>query len=399
MPQHSLNIYQKPKAGNTCLKRLPIYNYSHTIKAQGWFDSAQGNVRLRTKYQALMFLEQFIGNRVSIIVDNPVEPIWEGLINRMTFNAGDTTYTISLDEMMNRVVVQYVANVAGTDTSTVTTTADSTASEAIYGIKRGQIEFGYSRNSASTAMNTLRDSLIANRAYPKSSLAEGGNGFTVHLELIGFCHTLEWDNYVSGATSAAVAISTFMTGTLLPGLANGATFFDNTDFKAIATNTVTFPQTQNQGGTYWDLLQQMAEVGDASGNGYIVGIEPSCFNRRDANGVPKRRFYYRAIDKTITYTVRMSKGLRVCNVYGKPIAPWRVIPDNGARIADWLPGYDLPGDDPRFFYVYEVDYDGDTQAIRLNSEDDTTLQGVFDLKSAYKRYGKKFGARIRYNQT
>lgn len=40
IPNHSLNIYQKPKLGTSFVKRLLIYNYRHSINAIGGFDSA-----------------------------------------------------------------------------------------------------------------------------------------------------------------------------------------------------------------------------------------------------------------------------------------------------------------------------------------------------------------------
>lgn len=402
VPRHDLHIYQRPKLDTTSasipkrvskfIRKLPILNYQHRISCMGGFDTAAGDVVLHSISEALIFMEAHLACAIKIIVDNPAEPCWEGFINRMSFSIGGGTYSLSLDEMGNRITVTY------TEQSTVTVTvigttvnANSTASQALYGIKQDNMEFGYVRTATSTAMAALRDTLIANRAFPKASLRPGNGKFTIHMELLGFYHTLRWESYNSGATTSVIAISTMITGTLLPALANGKTFFDNTDFKDIATNAITYPAQQRAGGTFWDILQQMAEIGDGA-NGFVVGITPTRFDTRE------RRLYYKQINTAIEYTLNMSKGLYFQTVYRKRVPPWKVKPDRGARVEDWLVGYGLPGDDPRQCYIYDVSYDANNQRCTFNSQDDTTLEGVFESKRAFKRHGKKLGAAIRYSE-
>jgi hypothetical protein len=71
IPLHAVHIYQKPKVGNGFLRRLQAFNYQHSINAIGGFDTASCDVALRSVDEAQQFLDQYIGNRVAIYVDNP----------------------------------------------------------------------------------------------------------------------------------------------------------------------------------------------------------------------------------------------------------------------------------------------------------------------------------------
>lgn len=383
---HALNIYQKPKQGTKFIRRYRIINYKQSISAQGWFDTAVADVMLRDVQEAQQFCLDYIANRVAVIIDDPITPAWEGFINRITANNGVKAFTISLDEMGNRITVKYTdGTTPSTPVPTPTAVAENLTSQAIYGIKQAEMEFGYVRNGAS-AMATLRDSLLVNRSYPQSSVKEG-NGFLVRIEMLGFYHTLKWETYTSAASGAAPTISTFI-NTLLTNVDNGSTFFDKTDTSQITASAITFPAQQRNGSTIWDLFQQLAEIGDAS-DGYIVGITPTNWN------TGKRRLYYRKINKVINYHVNMFERLRVRTRNRQAVQPWRVVPDNGVRIDDWQIAYNLPGDDPRFTYIYGVDYDGNSQSVTYNGQDDRRLQGIFDLGRAFQRFGRGFGARMR----
>lgn len=399
-PVHYMHIHQRPKLDTTSssipkrlsnyLRSYRAYNYRHRISCMGWFDTASCDVLVHSITEGLLFLEQFIACSVKMVIDNPAQPAWEGFINRMTFSMGKAAVTISLDEMGNRITVKYMdGTTASTPVSSTTATADSTTSQSVFGIKHGEVEFGYTRIATPTAMGTLRDTLIANRAYPATSLRVSNGQFSIHIEMLGWYHTLKWDSYSSGAAGTTTSVNTFITSTLLPSLANGKTFFDNTDFGDITSSAITFATQQRSGATFWDLFQQFAETGDGS-NGWITGITPTSYITRE------RRMYFRAINLAVEYTLNMGKGLYFQTVYGKRVPPWLVLPDRGVRIEDWLLGYGLPGDDPRFSYIYDVSYDANSQSVTFNSQDDTTLEGVFDVKRQFKRFGKTFGARIRW---
>lgn len=382
---HNLHIYQKPAIGNAFLSRLPVYNYRHTIAAIGGFDTASCDIAIRSREEGQKFLDQYLGNRVAFYVDNPVEPIWEGFINRMTFSAGGVQYTISLDEMANDVIALYTASAndpSTTQTAAATATVASTASQNIYGIKQEQIDLGVMVSGTGTTV--MRDNVLAQRAFPKTSTLPGGGGEgLLHIEFLGFFHTLAWGSYRNtgvGAVQMGALIDT-----VLGTVANGTTFFDNADLTRTVANTATIDTHHSKGETALDVLIKLAEIGSATIT-YIIGISPTDFQTNT------RRFYYQAASSEIVYTARQSDGLRIRNLYGQLVPPWTVRPDAGIRVSDMLIGWDGIGDNPTETYISTIEYDSATQKVIYHGADNLSVEGVFNIKRYNKGRGKAFGA-------
>jgi hypothetical protein len=374
-PLHTLNLYQKPKLGTAFISRMPVYNYRHSINAIGGFDTASCDIAVRSRDEGQQFLDQYLGNRIAFYVDNPVEPIWEGYINRMTFSAGGVQYTIGLDEMANRVAIQYAA--AGAVTTTETTISNDTNSQAVYGIKQSTFDAGPQLTAGTGITTAFRGTILAQRAWPKTSiLPSGGGANLLHIECLGFYHTLVWEEY-RDANNALNQINQAFTLVLLPALANGTTFFDNTDFTDIATNTSTINRNSARGETMWDRLRTLAEMGDGTSY-YVMGITTTLFS----TGL--RRMYYRAASSTVVYTARQSDGLRIRNLYGQLVDPWRVRPDAGIRVSDMLIGWNGVGDNPTETYILKIDYDANRQSCIYSGDDDLSAEGVFNLKRMNK---------------
>jgi hypothetical protein len=383
-PLHILNLYQKPKLGTAFIKRLPVYNYRHSINAIGGFDTASCDIAVRSRDEGQQFLDQYLGNRVAFIVDNPVEPIWEGYINRMTFTAGGVQYTISLDSMFNRMSVQYITLATSATTPVKTTDFDETNSQAVYGIKEGTTDWGVHATVNTTTVAQLRDTIGNQRAWPRTSLTQGQGGGLLHIEMLGFFHTLEWENY-NNASSAGVQLGNLIQTTLIATIANTTTFFDNADTTDITANTLLINTQKIRGESYWDAIQEAIAVGDASDNYWVGGVTPTLFS------TGTRRFYYRPFSPTIAYTARQSDGLRIRNLYGQLVDPWRVQPDNGIRISDMLIGWNGVGDNPTETWIKSIDYDANAQSVKWAGDDDTTVEGVFQSKIFVKNTGKTYG--------
>jgi hypothetical protein len=395
VPEHSLCIFQRPKEGSGFIKRVsPIFNYRHSITAQGWFDTASCDVAVRSQGEGQEYLDRYLGCRVFVFADNPFEPIWEGFINRISFNAGGASFSIGLDEMANRVEVKYSndsVTVNGLGTIVTTTIANSTKSQAIYGIKHDSVEFGYNRNGNAAHANTLRDTILAQRAFPQTSITKGGqNSNLVTLECLGFFHTLEWE-VLAFASATTTNFDARIKTDFLPALGNGTTFFDNADFADIAANAIATTGTVRNGQTYWDAILKIAEAGDAS-NYWITGIGPT----NPQTG--KRRLYYKQVNAATEYIARLSDGLQVRNIYGRLVPPWTVRPDRSILISDVLVGFNSAvTTDPRLTYISRIEYDANQQNVQWFGADDTTMAGAFMLKQGFRSYGKKFfgGAGLR----
>lgn len=386
---HTLNLYQKPKVGNNYLDRFRLYNYKHRIQSVGGFDSASCDIVPRSKATPEKFIDQFLGNRVAIFVDNPASPVWEGFINRLTFSVGGSALTISLDEMMNQVSVK-VMPFGGTLTTTdATATVSSLASQAVYGIKAGTLDLGFFRITGTTRAATLADTKLAQLAWPKQSVTDksGVQPGVIHLEMLGFYHTLRWEerNQISSSSATLTNMIIGATG-VLQNLQNGTTFFDNADYTAIATNTVTMPIDEYRGKTMWDTLVEIQETGDTNKNYYTIGITPTDFQ------TGKRHLYYRVANATIDYTARLRDGLRPRDLDGRVLAPWLVRPDHGIRISDWLIGGAISGDDPRETYIMNVDYDANSLKVVWAGDDQLNGEAAFQLHRNTKSFGKRFGS-------
>lgn len=375
---HTIHIYEKPALGSRFMYRYPVYNYTHTISAMGWFDTASCNIRLSDK-QAEMAIDQWIGNRVAIFVDNPVEPIWEGLVARVTPEFGNVVPTRSLDNMFNRVKVVYSSSVSNSQTAV----NDNTASQAIYGIKEGSVE-GISDAAGATRTTTLRDFYLNWQGYPQTSMQFNTGGRIVRLELIGIYHTLEWENVRDTGTTSRQP-NTIITD-LLGTIGNAATFFNNADTSQVTANAA-FTGSENtvRGETAWQMILKFTEPGDGT-NRWIAGITPTNPN------TGTRVLYYRQANDAIEYICYARDGARIRNQYGGLVNAWNVLPDRSLRVNDILVGWNGIGDDPREIYIESVNYDAESQLVAIQGADDISTDGIIQAKRFAKMLGTRFGA-------
>lgn len=384
IPIHMLHIYDKPKRSTSFLDSRQAYNYRHQISATGWFDTASCDVAM-TPIESEMALENYVGNPVKVYVDNPAEPIWEGVITTIAYDAGGVVTRRSIDPMMNRaeVVIQLSGAAAGSQTA-ITNAANVLPSQATYGIKEGSIDaYVQENNLAATGYsNAIRDTLLNINGWPQSSITQGGNR-NVHIEMKGYYHTLEWEMHwnTNNVTSTATTIIT----NLLADITNTTLWFDNADTSGIEANaTWSMNERIRIGMTKWQAFLRITEAGNSSGTYFIVGIEPT----NPTTGT--RRMYYRAANETVEYTAKAKDGLRVRNASGGLIRPWTFQPDRVLRITDLLTGWNAQGDDPRDIYLRSIQYDAERQDVRWQGSDNTTGEGIFRVKEWLQRHDNKW---------
>lgn len=373
IPIHYINVYQRPAQGSSFIKRYMSYNYQHTISNQGWFDTASCDIAIRSESEGQFILANLIGAFVRIFVDSAILPVWEGFINRVTFNAGAASYTTSLDEMANRVTVVYTG---AANAAAETAAVNNTLSQSIYGIKQDQIEFGVDP-SAGTMRTLLQQTILAQRAFPQTAVGQAqGETNIVHLEMLGIFHTLEWEKFFTGTTAATAAMGTAMQN-MITGLANGTTFFNNADVSQMSANAGTIPG-QTRGISVWERMLKIAEAGDGSSY-WVTGVLPTDYNTRT------RRVYYRVANATVNYIAYQKDGLRPRNLYGRLVPPWLVTPDQAIRVNDLLIGFgNTVQSDPRSTYIQRIQYDANSQQVQWFGADDTTAQGFFRMKRGFK---------------
>jgi hypothetical protein len=378
IPEHWVHIYQRPKQGEAFIARKQAFRYQHQKLAVGGDDTMSCELTMKST-EAQIALENWIGCRVCAYVDNPAAPIWEGIINRVYYDDGSLTVTRSLDEMFNRVEMIYDPVATG---QTIVAAQNELVSQAIYGVKHGTCEgFVRTNTAANNApfLQAVRNLIIAQVAWPLTSITQSSGTPMFRIEAIGFWHTIEWETYYDvGAGSVNPSV---MVAQVIAALANGTTFLDNTDTSRIETNAAyAVYDAEYFGKTAWQVLQSVQGGGDGSAY-WVMGV-----NHTDPI-TGTRRFYYRPGQTEVYYTCRSADGLRPRNRWGGLVRPWTLEADRVMRVNDLLVGWAGRGLDPRETYIEALRYDADSQTATWAGADDLHMQGALQLRKYYKMHG------------
>lgn len=386
---HWLHIYDKPAVGSSFLTRYAASDYKHRIISNGGNDTMSCNLHVSVTEADLIF-SAYVGNRVAVFVDNPVMPIWEGLISRVTLQHDGLKSTISLDEMANRVTTFWRQGNSGGSTpqANKVTSSNDTNSQALYGVKETMLNAGYEVGSTATRASSLQSLYLALHSFPIISTvtSASSSGAIISIEAIGLYQTLDWEQYFAGPTS--VADVDVILQTALDNMSNGTTFFDNTDATGLTANSsFTTSADQKTGQSILDLLHQFTEPGDGADR-WIFGVEP--------NG-SSQRVYYRPASSAILYTGRKADALRICNVSGRYVRPWTVRPDGVFRVLDNAIGHWKESNyinSPNEFYISSISYDANSQRVDLQGDDNITIEGIYQFGSYAKPFNRRFGWKI-----
>jgi hypothetical protein len=407
---HYAHIYQRPAQGSAWLGVYRALHYSHRLTIAGGFDSASFSLDVKPA-EAEYIYSYLIGCVVRIHVDDPINPIFEGYIDRITYRAGGQTLTRSLENMANRVnVVYYSADKASGTKTEQNAVANNTASQAIYGVKEVTIDGGIHRNdSDKTHKVLLRNTQLATRAWPQVSMtnASAGTGALIEIELRGL-HVMAWDwsNFRITAASGLgtteilslayfrLTASTASANAYLPPNASmlyvtGGGGVGNVQIQT--NNNGNISLLSESGQTRLEFIQSIVEAGDGT-NQYVFGI-----TLPDPN-TGLRYVYYRQANTTVQYQAYALRDTgRLRDLAGRLIPGWRVTPDAGVQLMDVLIGYNQLGDDPRIGYIQSVDYDADSGLVTFQTGDNATMEGVLQADRYFKAHGKikKFGANLR----
>jgi hypothetical protein len=383
IPEHWVHIYQRPAQGTNFIARQQAFKYQHQKLAVGGDDTMSCEFALDGS-ESQMALENWVGCRVAVFVDNPMAPIWEGLISRIYYDDGTLMVTRSLDEMFNRVEMIVTST---TDTlTTIVAAADELDSQALYGVKSGTCD-GFVRRGTvaqiTPQMDAVRDLIINQVAWPLTSVSQSGGAPMFRMEAVGFYHTLSWNNYYKGTFNMRIPSAYIY---LVLGAADSSSiFFDGTDASLIQTNAAyQIPDSEMFGKTVWQCLQSAQGGGDGSAY-WVMGIT----HTDPITGT--RRFYYRPGQTDVYYTSRTIDGLRPRNQWGGLVRPWAMEADRVMRVNDLLVGWSGRGLDPRETYIETLRYDAESQKVTWAGADNLHMQGALQTHRYYKMQGPTFG--------
>ena len=393
---HDISIYQKPAHGKAFIAKYPTTGYKHKLSSFGGSDTASCQI-VCTQSEAERFFAEMIGNSARVYVDDPTTPIFDGFINRITYEVGNVVLTRSLDNMMNRVSVTYYnANSAAAQKTEITAVTNNVASQAIYMVKEGNIDAGvHYDNADKTHKTVLRNTLRSIYAYPQTSTASrGGGAVLISIELKGWYHAWDWQVYTNTTvtTLTAHALLARLVVRTDAGYSYPNAAFIYETYAAATSPLISANASFNmsieskQGQTYLQMIQSLVEAGDGTQK-WVAGI-----TKPDPNdGI--RRVYYRASNTTVKYTSRaLSDTGKIFDIYGRTIEPWRVEPDAGMRVTDILVNYSIGGDDPTLVYLDTIEYDAESQTVSWQSGDDATLEGSMQFRKYFKKHGQRLGA-------
>jgi hypothetical protein len=378
--RHTINIYQRPAQGNNFLKRHIALSYRHRISANGWYDTATCDI-VPDSSQYNVLLDDYIGARVAVFGSDPTRPIWEGIVNRVSYTQNGVMFTNSLDSMWNAVYLQYDLSTGVTYTAAASTNTNSITK---FGRKGAVINVG--NHSGTTSLAETQSTLATASGWPQKSMvaAPGQANSPLRLEMIGFYQTLGW-SIATNNSATAIALDSALRGLVVVTNTQSNVWYNNTasDYGAIIANAVTIAPASFYTLTVLEAIRKIVEVGDGA-NRWVFGIEPTDVNLRT------RRLYYRQSNYTIRYTARVRDGLRIRDLYGRLVDPSTVRPDCGIRITDLTTLWNGIGDNPSETYIDSVDYDASSGRVTLVSADDPRVEGLFQIA----RYGKPRNSRF-----
>lgn len=402
---HYLHMYNRHKAqateGRRFWRKFATANYKHRIHSQGWYDTMTCDIEM-TLPQLMQAIDPANGDimrEVAVFVDNPVKPIWEGLISRITAELPNGQLTIGIDGFANEWSVQYTSSAGATTATTLYSDADSIAR---YGSKIHFYDIGDNHAGAAAGLpDHLASRFATDLTFPQVSFIRGSGGaFKVTIEAVGVYHTLAWEiGYVSDVTTnlAWGIVTVFMhtgwgvdyTGrNSSTNSSEGVGIFYYDDYNG--GTPLYFDQTPAWSQTYekingmsiWEKVLAIAEAGENDIR-YIVGIRP-----RDINDQNRARPYFLPESTEVKYVTNAVGDGIIRNPRGGEIPPWLVTPDAIVRITDILFGYDAGNwdTDQREQYISAIEYDAEANDgagdITWINEDNITLDGVFQQNQA-----------------
>ncbi len=194
--------------------------------------------------------------------------LWNGFIYEMTFRYKGCAIMTSMQDVANKITMEY--RIKGSNTHTLSTVSEDTASQLRYGIKEKVINGGeqYSGDVAKQACDTL----IAGMGAPEVALEElqlaniDSRPAQVKVKCYGYWKTLEWQIYAQTTDDDFEPVSNQM-----EAIVDGAGQFIRS--WNITPNGTPVPQYLDGNQSAWEQITALAKMGDASLRAYTVGVD------------------------------------------------------------------------------------------------------------------------------
>jgi len=311
-------------------------NWARTIRAVGGFWTGDFEITSTTmgRLEMVNFYNTAIGQRVAEKTAGITT--WEGEIVEMILSLDGVQYkrTLNPNQFQNKVKVRYPAG--------VTAYSEKTGSSDVYGESVAIDVVGASYDS--TAAAARRDRILAEKAYPRSrpsgglSSNAGAEQSETFLSVLCAGYVFSMNRRYQESDVAATNVSDQI-----------STLVGNSEFVSagrIDSNTLSVPvSVEGIPSRLWDLIEEMIDMGDASGNRWVGG----CYAGRE--------FHYEAAETAVSHRWRNGQ---LVDLGGVPMIPSTIRPNIIVELDGSPAGAVLPGgnvwDNPKRAYIEEVEF-------------------------------------------
>ena len=182
-------VYYNPI--NTQRLRLVPASYSHQDRGGPMEATVDVGGDLLACWDVLNWL------RYWVVIRNPNgTPVWWGLVQRAEVRTGKTTVGVSLDDMRNRILVDYTyEDASGTPQDGTTSWAQDAVSVARYGKKEERVSYADAKDA--TEAQQKRDIWLDQVKVPVAALEVGEGEVGATLRCTGVWQTVDWVYYAN----------------------------------------------------------------------------------------------------------------------------------------------------------------------------------------------------------
>lgn len=290
-------------------------------------------------------------NRV-VIFGPAMETVWEGFIYQIDLQVNNTTWSISMQNLFNEVILEYG------DPDRRTTTASNLASQAQYGVKVYHEKIGrVGRQGPGNLANRILNEYNLIQHGQESPVGGQMFGRNAKIKCFGYWTTLDFHFWKSGSKGSAD------TGTLIQYVISHTVHLEpakagqflSTDYSNIKTTNTIIQKAQPEWTNALDYIKKLADYGNSS-------------NRRVFPQVwTNRVFYLSGRPQTIKYFTEVG-GLHVFDQYGNIVPLYKVQAGYYIKFRNLSPDINTYTDavnDIQATFIEETQYDADNDVLTI----------------------------------
>lgn len=339
--------YQNPLFGNQLYDDLTenVTGLSIQTQAVGGFGTCDFTVN--GAYLDLLAwvnpYNPFIGDRI-LVLDPAMVTIYEGYIYQTDLSINDTVWSVSLNNMYNKVTLQYQ------NTSDKTIRVSDSASQSQYGIKEYHVQIGRANSVEATAMaNRILNEYKAVQHGKDTVVGGGAWARTLKVKCFGYYSTLGWQLWnraIKKLADTSVVVKDVL------GLRGQ---YISTDYSNIQTTGTMVERDHPSWTPAIDYIREKVDYGDVN-------------NRRVTAGVwANRVFYMQSRPTTAKYFTDVGMAA-VYDAYRNEVPLYKVQAGQYIHFGSLSPDiltYADAAQDPQASFIETTEYNVDTDTVAI----------------------------------